>query len=96
MKILEELWYGNVAPNERNMDHGSPMWELARLVARHEEELVPLLSEKTKEVFEKLQDNQQELNDLNECEVFVCGFRLGVRIMLAVLNEGESGLKSVL
>ena len=96
MKILEELWYGNVAPNDRKMDCGSPMWELARLIARHEEELAPLLSEKAKEVFEKLQDNQQELNDLNECDVFICGFRLGARIMLAVLNDGESGLESVL
>lgn len=96
MKILEELWYGNVVPNERNMECGSTMWKLARLVERHEEELTPLLSEKAKEVFEKLRDNQQELNDLNECEVFVCGFRLGARIMLAILNNGESGLESVL
>ena len=35
MKILEELWYGNVAPNERDMERGSPTWELARLVSRH-------------------------------------------------------------
>ena len=48
-----------------------------------------LLSEKAKEVLEKLRDNQSELNDLNECEVFVCGFRLGARIMLEVLDGSD-------
>ena len=89
MKILEELWYGNVAPSERSMDKGSPMWELGRLIVRNEEELAPLLSAKAKEVLEKLRDNQSELNDLNECEVFVCGFRLGARIMLEVLDGSD-------
>ena len=40
MKILEELWYGNVAPSERSVDKGSPMWELGRLIVRNEEELI--------------------------------------------------------
>ena len=38
---------------------------------------------------EKLRDNQSELNDLNECEVFVCGFQLGARIMLEVLDGSD-------
>ena len=89
MKILEELWYGNVTPSERSMDKGSPMWELGRLIVRTEEELSPLLSEKAKEVLEKLMDNQTELHSIRECEVFVRGFRLGARIMLEVLDGGD-------
>ena len=41
------------------------------------------------EVLEKLRDNQSELNDLGECEVFVCGFRLGAMIMLEVLDGSD-------
>lgn len=67
MKILEELWYGNVAPGERSVDKGDRLWNLGRLILQNEEELAPLLSEKAKEVLEKLRDNQSELNDLNEC-----------------------------
>ena len=89
MKILEELWYGNVAPSERSMDKGSPMWELVRLIVRNEEELAPLLSEKAKEVLEKLMDNQAELHCIRECEVFVRGFRLGAKIMLEVLDGSD-------
>ena len=89
MKILEELWYGNVAPGEQSVDKGDRLWNLGRLILQNEEELAPLLSEKAKEVLEKLRDNQSELNDLNECEVFVCGFRLGARIMLEVLDGSD-------
>ncbi len=89
MKILEELWYGNVAPCERSVEKGSRLWRLGRLIQQNEEELAPLLSEKAKEVLEKLRDNQSELNDVNECAVFVCGFRLGARIMLEILGGSD-------
>lgn len=89
MKILEELWYGNVMPGERSVEKGGRLWNLGRLILQNEEELKPLLSEKATEVLEKLRDNQSELNDLNECEVFVCGFRLGARIMLEVLDGSD-------
>ena len=89
MKILEELWYGNVTPGERSVDKGSHLWNLGRLILQNEEELAPLLSEKATEVLEKLRDNQSELNVFNECEVFVCGFRLGARIMLEVLDGSD-------
>lgn len=89
MKILEELWYGNVTPGERSVEKVDRLWNLGKLILQNEEELAPLLSEKAKEVLEKLWDNQSELNDLNECEVFVCGFRLGARIMLEVLDGSD-------
>ena len=89
MKILEELWYGNVTPGERSMEKGSQLWKLCRLILQNEEELAPLLSEEAKEVLAKLRDNQSEMNDLNERDAFVCGFRLGARIMLEVLDGSD-------
>ena len=89
MKILEELWYGNVTPGERSVEKVDRLWNLGKLILQNEEELAPLLSEKAKKVLEKLRDNQSELNDLGECEVFVCGFRLGAMIMLEVLDGSD-------
>ena len=89
MRILEELWYGSVTPGEREVEKGSRMWNLGRLILQNKEELEPLLSEKAKEVLEKLRDNQTEMNGINECEIFVCGFRLGARIMLEVLDGSD-------
>ena len=81
--------YGNVTPGERGVEKDGRLWNLGRPILQNEEELAPLLSEKAKEVLEKLRDNQSELNDLGECEVFVCGFRLGARIMLEVLDGSD-------
>lgn len=89
MKILEELWYGNVTPGERSVEKGNHLWNLGKLILQNEEDLAALLSEKAKEVLEKLRDNRSDLNDLNECEVFVCGFRLGARIILEVLDGSD-------
>lgn len=80
------VWQRGVLRAERREGR---LWRLGRLIQRNEEELVPLFSEKAKEVLEKLRDNQSELNDVNECEVFVCGFRLGARIMLEVLGGSD-------
>lgn len=89
MKILEELWYGNVTPGERDAPRGSRLHTLGALILRSEEELMPLLSDKAKEIYEKLRDNQSELNCFNECEVFVQGFSLGAKIMLEVMESME-------
>ena len=89
MKILEELWNGNILPSERNIGAGSKMQHLGELIIRHEKNLDPLLSEKAKELLEKLQDNQAEWAYLKECEIFTYGFRLGARIMLEVMDDGD-------
>lgn len=86
MKILEELWYGNIAPSERFIQRGSQIHKLGELVLRHEDELAPLLSDKAKEVYEKIQDCQAELNELNACEIFCIGFRLGAKITYEVMD----------
>ena len=89
MKILEELWNGNILPNEWDMVQKGKMLHLGELIIRHERELDPLLSEKAKEILEKLQDNQAEWASLKECEIFMYGFRLGARIMLEVMDDSD-------
>lgn len=32
MKILEELWYGNVTPGERSVEKGGRLWNLGGLI----------------------------------------------------------------
>ena len=76
------------------MEKDGRLWNLGRLILQNEEELAPLLKSGKKrstavEVLEKLRDNQSELNDLGECEVFVYGFRLGAMIMLEVLDGSD-------
>ena len=56
----------------------------------HEQELLPLLSEKAKEVYEKMKDNLVELGQISECEIFTQGFRLGAKIILDVLDDRDT------
>lgn len=86
MKILEEMWFGNVKPSERKLPSNSEQYELVSLIVRHEEKLFPMLSEHAKEIYEKLREGRSELSSLVECEAFISGFRLGAMIMLEVMG----------
>lgn len=73
MKILEELWYGNVRPSQRTTATSSKEAELIGLISRNEQELLPLLSGQARKVYDKLRENQDEMNCLNESEAFQKG-----------------------
>jgi hypothetical protein len=47
------------------------------------------LTDNQKEVFEKFDDCYSELTDINEREIFVYAFRLGMRIAIEVLYPAE-------
>ena len=87
--ILEELFYGNVCPNTdcRNQDPGTK--ELLGYLSDHHSTLMSELSDKQKEVLEKFDDCYSELTDINEREIFVYAFRLGMRIAIEVLYPVE-------
>lgn len=94
MKILDELWYGNITPNERYIPPKSQFAKQIDLIVRNEEKLTALLSDEAKEIFEKLQDCQSELSGINEREAFVSGFRLGAKIIIEVM-EGMCDIPSI-
>ena len=83
--ILEELFYGNVCPNTdcRSNDEQTKM--LMGYIADHHDALFKELTEKQKETLEKFDDCWNELTDINEREIFVYAFRLGMLIAIEVL-----------
>ena len=50
MGILEELWYGNISPCERDFKRGSTYSELLGYIVRHEEDLQKRLNDEEKEI----------------------------------------------
>ena len=56
-------------------------------IADLHDNLLTMLSEKQKEVFEKFDDCWDELTDINEREIFVYAFKLGMRIAIEVLSS---------
>ncbi len=91
MTTLDDLYYGNIHPCDRDIVCGSPTDRLLRLLCQNEDHLTSTLTEQQKEMFIKFKNCQDELTCLTEREAFKTGFILATRIMTEVM----SGLESV-
>ena len=85
--ILEELFYGNICPNTDCRINTKETKELMGYIADHHDTLLAQLNEKQKEIFEKFDDCWDELTGINEREIFVYEFKLGMRIAFEVLSS---------
>ena len=81
MSTLQELWYGNIRPNE---DKGitDEEKELVELIAKHHETLSSSLKNENLVVFEKYVDCFAEYASLMECQAFEIGFKLATSILM--------------
>lgn len=87
MKLLEELWYGNIEPTDFDADAGRDYKEALRLISRNEEKLQATMTDEQKELFSRYMDCVREHQSMAECLLFQNSFRLGARIMLEVMAE---------
>ena len=91
MNILDELWYGNINPQEQSKENNRAINELLKLMGRNQDRLHDSLTEEQRETLEKYDDCVNEMYGLIESEIFSYAFRLGGRLMLAtLLDEGGS------
>ena len=86
MKILEDLWYGNIDPQGRPIKKGSEIERTLSLMVKYDDALCKMLTDEQKEQYEKLHDVQNKLSCLLEQEAFSEGFCLAVKIMIEVMN----------
>ena len=85
MSIIEEIYFGNLSPNEK----GSEMDIQLKRIIHIQEELIKLLSSDQNDLFEKLLCEQSKMNSLSECKAFESGVRLGVKLMTEVFADKE-------
>lgn len=83
--IIEELWHGNIDPQNDRLINTSEMKQLIEYIARHHEDLLKTMSDKQKEVFEKLDDSQREYASYAEEAIFTYAFKLGARLIAEIL-----------
>lgn len=69
MNILEELYYGNIVPNEKCAKLDDEVKELLKLLNRNEEKLLVIFSEEQKINFEKYKDCNREISEISEREI---------------------------
>lgn len=83
--ILEELFYGNVCPNTDCRRNDQETRQLMGYIADHHDSLYKSLSEEQKVILDKFDDCYSELTDINERDLFVYAFKLGMRVAIDVL-----------
>ena len=81
MRMIEDLYYGNICPCEKSLTRGSEYSHLLELTVKNEENLYVLLSPQQKEAYEKVKDCITDMNNILEKEAFIDGFRLGMKLM---------------
>jgi len=87
MKVLEELFYGNISVNERSIAENKELKETLNLVVKNEEKLLNMLSDKQKKQFEKYKDSHNEMTTICEKVVFTDGYSLGSRMAYESMNN---------
>ena len=89
MQILEDLYLGDIRPNERGFKRNSQYAKALDEVVRVGDELTESLNEEQKTLFEDYMTAQREVNVLTDCETFCLAFKTGAKIMLDVLTDGQ-------
>lgn len=93
-KTLEDLYYGNITPNEQRMVPGSELKRTVDRVAKYENQLIEQLEETEQETLTKLIRSQHEINSITATENFILGFRLGVRLMAECMDENDGDIRN--
>lgn len=89
MNTLEDLYYGNLFPQEKCAKLDDEVKELLKLLNRNEEKLISTLSDEQKETFEKYKDCNCEISEISERDDFISGFQLGAKIIIEVISSKQ-------
>ena len=89
MHILEDLYTGNVRPGERSFRQNSQYSRALAPAVESGDALIKSLTEEQKKLFEEYMDAQREVNILTDCETFIYAFKLGAKLILDILENGE-------
>ena len=91
---LEDLYYGNITPNEQQMIPGSELKRAVDRVAKCEAQLMELLNEEGQQTLTRFIRSQHEINSITATENFILGFRLGVRLMVECMDENDGDIRT--
>ncbi len=89
MSIIEELYYGNISPAERDFVKNSKYDKAIRLLCSNEDLLRSSLKEEDLEHFTMFSEAEGIITDITGAECFKSGFRIGIKLMCDVFF-GES------
>lgn len=87
MKTIEDLYYGRISPYEMNISAAPEYQKLKALADRNENLLRESLFDEQKELMEKLIESVTDISSISERDMFIAGFRLGLKLMMDVTKD---------
>ena len=94
-KTLEDLYYGNISPFQRQMTPDSELKQAVERVTQYESQLTERLDETGRTILTKFARSQHDINGITALENFILGFRLGVRLMAECMDENDGDTQEV-
>ena len=94
---MEELFYGNINPNEKKFERCSEYAKLCKIMTDNGQTLTGFLAalpnaEKEQHLLSQMIRAQGEVSRYSETERFIEGFRLGARFMLDTFVMPSNGV----
>ncbi len=87
MNTIQDLYYGRISPYEMSISVTPEYQKLKALATQNEDLLRETLSDKQKELLDKLTENITDISSISERDMFITGFRLGVKLMIDVISD---------
>ena len=87
MNTIQDLYYGRISPYEMSISTVPEYQKLKALANRNEDLLRESLSDEQKELLEKLTECITDISSISERDMFIAGFRLGMKLMIDVMKD---------
>ena len=84
--VINELWLGNINPQNDSRNNSKEMKELMEYMARHHEDLLKTMTDEQTVIFEKIDDCWSEYISLSEAAIFTYAFKLGMQIAIETIT----------
>ena len=94
--IIEELYYGNVDPQDHGYHPKSPVTKASDSLNDLEEKLTEQLADENKTLFLRVSNAYAEFMGESELDTFITGFRLGARFMMDTFLSDDAPFESFL
>ena len=87
MNTIQDLYYGRISPYEMSISTAPEYQKLKALADKNEDWLRTTLSDEQKELLDKLIECITDISSISERDMFITGFRLGVKLMIDVMKD---------
>ena len=94
-KILDELYFGNIVPDEQYIVKGSEYEKEMNHLVSLEEKLEESLNDKEREILIKYRESSLNINSITSKEMWKKGFMMGLRIGVEVMDTPAENLKNI-